>query len=123
MFYRHVNQNFETKTPNFADKTNHNNSFLLGFFIWVFGFPIDFFVNDKIETPLKLHCVVKVPIYERVNSFRAIFSFSTLSHDEPYHLFDTIAFQYIQICSRFCAFPVREKVEIWSINAYAYFCG
>ena len=38
-----------------------------------------------------------------------MFSFSTLSHDEPYHLLDTIAFQCIRICSRFCAFPVREK--------------
>ena len=43
---------------------NHKNSFLLGFFILVFGFPIDIFVNGKIETPLKLHCVVKVPVYE-----------------------------------------------------------
>ena len=34
-----------------------------------------------------------------------------------------IVFQCIQICSTFCAFPVREKVEISSINAYAYFCG
>ena len=38
---------------------------LLGFFIWVFGFQIDIFVIGKIETPLKLHCVVKVPVYER----------------------------------------------------------
>ena len=52
-----------------------------------------------------------------------MFSFSTLSHDEPYHLLDTIAFQCIRICSRFCAFPVREKVEISSINAYAYLWG
>ena len=67
MFYRHVNQNFRKKTPNYtqSDKTNHKNSFLLGFFIWVFGFPIDIFVNGKIETPLKLHCEVKVPVYER----------------------------------------------------------
>ena len=50
-------------------------------------------------------------------------SFSTLSHGEPYHLLDTIAFQCIRICLRCCAFPVREKVEISSINAYAYFCG
>ena len=64
MYYRHVNQNFRRKAPNAADKTNHKNSFLLGFFIWVFGFPIDIFVNAKIETPLKLHCVVKVPVYE-----------------------------------------------------------
>ena len=52
-----------------------------------------------------------------------MFSFSTLSHDESYHLLDTIAFLCIQICSSFCAFPVREKVGISSINAYAYFCG
>ena len=50
-----------------------------------------------------------------------MFSFSTLSHDEPYHLLDTIAFQFIRICSRFCAFPFREKGEISSVNAYAYF--
>ena len=55
----------EEKKNNFADKTNHKNSFLLGLFIWVFGFPIDIFVNGKMETPLKLHCVVKVPVYER----------------------------------------------------------
>ena len=96
MFYRHVNQNFRRKHPNFADKTNHKNSFLLGFFIWGFGFPIDSFVNGKIETPLKLNCVVKVPVYETQNSFRAMFSFSTLSHDEPYHPLDTIAFQCIR---------------------------
>ena len=50
-----------------------------------------------------------------------MFSFSTLSHDEPYHLLDTIAFDCIQICWSFCAFPVREKEEISFINAYAYF--
>ena len=50
-----------------------------------------------------------------------MFAFSTLSHDEPYHLLETIAFECIRICSRFCAFPVWEKVEISSINAYAYF--
>ena len=86
------------KSPNLGDKTNHKISFLLGFFIWFFGFPIDIFVNGKIETPLKLHCVVKVTVYERLYSFRAMFSFSTLSHDEPYHLLDTIAFQCIRIC-------------------------
>ena len=38
----------EKKLPYFADKTNHKNSFLLGFFIWNFGFQIDIFVNGKI---------------------------------------------------------------------------
>ena len=52
-----------------------------------------------------------------------MFSFSILSHDEPYHLLDTIACQCIRICSRFFAFSVRETVEISSINAYAYFRG
>ena len=44
---------------------NLKKSFLLGFFICVFGFPIGIFVNGKIETPLKLHFLVKVPVYER----------------------------------------------------------
>ena len=30
------------------------------------------------------------------------------------------AYEFVQ---DFCVFPVREKVEILSINAYAYFCG
>ena len=30
------------------------------------------------------------------------------------------AYEFVQ---DFCAFSVREKVEISSINAYAYFCG
>ena len=38
---------------------------LLFLFIWILGFPIEIFVNGKIETPLKLDCVVKVPVYER----------------------------------------------------------
>ena len=40
---------------------------------------------------------------------------------QPFHLFDTLAFQSIRICSIFCDFPVREKVEISSINAHADF--
>ena len=56
---------FQKKATNFADKTNHNNSFLLGFFIRVFAFPIDIFVNGNMETPLKSHCVVDVPVDER----------------------------------------------------------
>ena len=123
MFYRHVNQHVRRKKPNSADKTNNKNSFWQGFFILVLGFPIDIFVNGKIETPLKLHCMLKVPVYERLNSFHAMFSISTLSQDKPYHLLDTIAFKCIRIRSRFCAFPVREKLEISSINAYTYFCG
>ena len=53
-------------------------------------------------------------------------SFSTLSHDEPYHFLDTTnvlrsnAYEFVQ---DFVAFPVREKVEISSINAFTYFCG
>ena len=56
---------FQKKATNFTDKTNYNNSFLLGFFIWVLGFPIDIFVNGKIETPLNSHCVVKLPVDDR----------------------------------------------------------
>ena len=55
--------------------------------------------------------------------FVRCFFFSTVSKDQPYHLLDTIAFQCTRICSRFCVFPVREKVDISAINAYAYFCG
>ena len=43
---------FQKKATNFIDKTNHKTSFLLVFLIWVLGFPIDIFVNGKIETPL-----------------------------------------------------------------------
>ena len=39
---------FQKKAANFADKKNHKNSFLLGFFICVLGFLIDTFVNGKI---------------------------------------------------------------------------
>ena len=53
---------------------------------------------------------MKVLVDERQNSFRAMFSFSTFSHDEPYHLLDTIAFQCLRICSTLCAFPVRDIV-------------
>ena len=58
---------FQRKTSNFSDKTNHKNSifFLLVFFIGVFLFPIDIFVNSKIEIPLKSHYVVKLPVDER----------------------------------------------------------
>ena len=49
---------------------------------WVFWFPIDIFVNGKIETLLKSHCVVKLPVDERYNNFRARFSFSTPNHGE-----------------------------------------
>ena len=56
---------FQKKAANFADKTNHKNSVLLGFFIWVFRFLIDICVNGKIKTPLKSHCVVKLPDDER----------------------------------------------------------
>ena len=50
---------------NFSYKTNHKNSFLLGFFIWGLGFPIDIFVNGYIKIPLISHCVVKLPVKER----------------------------------------------------------
>ena len=65
---------FQKKVINLSDKTNHNNSFLLGFFIWVLGFPINIFVNGKIETPLISHCVVKLPVDERKNNFRVSLS-------------------------------------------------
>ena len=86
------------------------------------SFPVRHTANFRFDGR---HCIGhrKVPVYERLNSFRVMFSFSTLSHDEPYHLLDSIAFQCIRICSILCAFPVREKVEISTINAYAYFCG
>ena len=56
---------FQKKAPNIADKMNHKNSFLLGFFTWVLGFPIDIFVDGKIETPLKSYYLVKLSVYER----------------------------------------------------------
>ena len=55
---------FQKKATDLADTTNQKNSFLLGIFIWVLGFPIDIFVNGKIETPLKSHCAVKLPVGE-----------------------------------------------------------
>ena len=55
-------QSFRRKQPISLIKRTTKNSFLLGFFIWVLGFPIDIFVNGKIETPLKSHCVVKYPL-------------------------------------------------------------
>ena len=82
-------------TPNFADKTNQKNWFFLGFFIWDFGFPIDIIVNGKIETPLKLHCVVKVPVNERLNSF--LFQHSVMTNPT---IFKTIsrsdAYEFVQ---------------------------
>ena len=69
---------FQKKATNFVDKTVHKNSFSVGFFIWVFGFQIDIFVNGKIETSLKSHCVVKLPVDDRLNNFRAKFLFHGL---------------------------------------------
>ena len=56
---------FQIKATNLTDKTNHLNWCLLVFFISVFGFPIDIFVIGKIETPLKSHCVGKLPVDDR----------------------------------------------------------
>ena len=39
---------FQKKVTNFSYKTNHNNSFLLGFFILILGVEIDIFVNGYI---------------------------------------------------------------------------
>ena len=75
------------------------NSFLLGFFIWVLGFPIEFFVNGKIETPLKLHCMVKVPVYKRLNSFRAMFFFQHSVMTNPtifWTLLHSNAYKFVQ---------------------------
>ena len=58
------NPKFKTKATNFADKKSLKNVFSLGFLIWILEFPIDIFVNGKIETPLKSHCVVKLPVDE-----------------------------------------------------------
>ena len=49
----------------FRWKTNHKNSFLLGFSIRILRFPINIFVNGKIEIPLKSYCVMNVPVYSR----------------------------------------------------------
>ena len=43
---------FQKKATNFPYKTNHKNSFFLGFCIWVLGFPFDIFVNGYIEIPM-----------------------------------------------------------------------
>ena len=48
-----IKPKFQKKAFNFSDKTNQKNSFLLEFFIWNFWFPIDIFVNGKIEIHLK----------------------------------------------------------------------
>ena len=122
-FYPHVNQSFRRKQPIFHLKMNHKNSFLLGFFIWVLGFPFDIFFNGNIEIPLISYRVVKLPVSEslRWNNFCASFPFPTPIHDEPYHVLDTLSLQWIRICSFFCDLPVREKVKISSINAHADF--
>ena len=111
-------QKFQKKAFNFSDKTNHKNLFLLEFFIWSSWFPIDIFVNGKIEIHLKSYLVVKLPVGESLNNFRAMVSLLTLIHEEPWHLLDTLASQCIRISSTFCAFPAREKVETSSINAH-----
>ena len=48
-----------------------------------------------------------------------MFFFLILCHNEPYHLLDTTAFQRIRICSRFCAFPVFQRIclFLWLIFA------
>ena len=53
----------------------------------------------------------KYPFTRSKNSFkfRAMFSFSKLSHDAPYHLLDTFAFQCIRICSIFFCFFCQGK--------------
>ena len=44
-----------------------------------------------------------------VNSFHAMSSFSALSHDEPYHLLDTCAFQCIRIFFKILCFSCQGK--------------
>ena len=56
---------FQKKATDFPYNTNHKNSFLLGLFIWVLGFPVDIFVNGYIEIPLITYCLVKLPINEK----------------------------------------------------------
>ena len=64
-FYLHVNQSFRRKEQISYIKKNHKNSFMLGFFISVFGFPMDMVFNGYIEIPLISHCMVKLPVNER----------------------------------------------------------
>ena len=40
---------------------------------------------------------------------------------QPFHLLDTLAFQWIRLCSTFCDFPIREQVEISSIKRSCWF--
>ena len=66
-----------------------------------FGFQTIFLSTARLKFS-KIHFVVKLPVDERLNNFRAIFSLLTLIYDEPLHLLDTLASQCIRICSTFC---------------------
>ena len=55
---------FQKKALNYSDKTNRKNTIFLVFFIWICWFPIDIFVNSKIEIHIKSHLMVKLPVGE-----------------------------------------------------------
>ena len=55
-----------------------------------------------------------------VKQFQYELSFSTTNQDYPTLFFATIAFRYVRVY-HILFFPVREKVEISSINAGADF--
>ena len=106
---------FQKKATNFADKTIHKNSFLLGFFIRVLGFPIENFVNGKIETPPKRGREVKQfsckVFFFNYQSWRTLASFGHICVPMHTDLFNIL-------CSS-CQGKVEKHVS--SINAYAYF--
>ena len=66
---------FQKKATDFSHKTNHKNSFLLGFFIRGLGVSNRYFCQRLYWNPLTQHCVVKLPANERLDNFCASFPF------------------------------------------------
>ena len=70
---------FQKKTPNFADKTNNKNSFLLGFFIWVYGFQSIFLSMARLKLLSNYMVWWKYPFTRGKPVFVRCFLFNTQS--------------------------------------------
>ena len=66
---------FQKKATNFSNKTNHNNTFLLGFFIWVLGFPINYFCQRLYCNPPYFTLCGEITRKQKVKQFLCELSF------------------------------------------------
>ena len=114
---------FQKKATNFPYKNEPQELVFARVLYMGFGVSSRYFCQQLYWNPPNNTLSGEITRKRKVKQFLCRFPFSTPIHDEPYHLLDTLAFQWIRICSTFCDFPVREKVEISSIHAHVYFSG